>query len=318
MMTRNDAARWLRERDSFVILTHRRPDGDTTGSAATLCRGLRQLGKSAWVLENNEASPLLSGLLAGLTKNSVDEADTVVCVDVASPGMLPAASEVLLPRIGLRIDHHGSATSFTPAELVDASAAACGEIVYDVLMELGVKLDQAMAKALYVAVSTDTGCFRYANTGAHTYRVAAACAETGAQLYPLTQELFDTNTLSKLRLQSWMVENALFLAGGRAAVCAIPKTLEQTVSKDDLEGIPGFLRSIEGVKISATLRELEDGGAKMSVRAIPGYDATLVCARFGGGGHKGAAGASVKMPLEEAAQAVAKALTEVVEGGIDS
>ena len=147
--------------------------------------------------------------------------------------------------------------------------------------------------------------------------MAAACAETGADLYPITQALFDTNTMTKLKLQSWMVENATFLCGGRAAVCAIPKRLEATVTKDALEGIPGFLRSIDGVKISATIRESEDGGSKMSVRAVPGCDAAQGCAKFGGGGHKGAAGACVALSLEEAADAGAQALSEVVEGGVD-
>ena len=310
MMTRSECAAWLREHDNFCILTHRRPDGDTMGSSAALCLGLRQLGKTAHVLENQEASAFLSVCHAGLSKPQAEAGDTVVTVDVASPGMLPAAFEPLLEKCRLRIDHHGSATSFTPMELVDPNAAASGDIVYDLLMELGVEMTKELAWRLYIAVSTDTGCFRYANTNAHCYRVAAACAETGADLYPITQELFDTNTLSKLKLQSWMVEHAVFLAGGRAAVCAIPKAIEQTVTKDDLEGIPGFLRSIDGVRISATIRVTDDGGSKMSIRAVPGFDAAAVCARFGGGGHKGAAGASVALPLEEAKQVVIAALEQ--------
>ena len=313
-MTRNECAAWLLAHDNFCILTHRRPDGDTMGSSSALCLGLRQLGKMAHVLENAESSPFLSACHAGLSKPEAEEGDTIITVDVASPGMLPKAFEHLLDRAELRIDHHGSATSFTPNELVDPNAAACGDIIYDLLMEMGVKMTKELAWRLYIAVSTDTGCFRYANTNAHCYTVAAACAETGADLYPITQELFDTNTLSKLKLQGWMVDNATFLAGGKAALCAIPKAIEQTVTKDDLEGIPGFLRSIDGVKISATLRETEDGGSKMSVRAVPGFDATLVCAKFGGGGHKGAAGASVNLPLADAAKAVEEALLEVVEG----
>ena len=310
MMTRNECARWLLEHDHYCILTHRRPDGDSMGSSGALCLGLRMLGKTAHVLENREASPFLSACHAGLSKPEAEAGDTVITVDVASPGMLPGAFEPLLGKCQLRIDHHGSATSFTPHELVDPDAAACGDIVYDLLMEMGVQMTKDLAWRQYIAVSTETGCCRYANTNAHCYTVAAACAATGADLYPITQELFDTNTLSKLKLQGWMVEHAVFLAGGRAAVCAIPKTIEQTVTKDDMEGVPGFLRSIDGVKISATIRETEDGGSKMSVRAVPGFDAAKVCEKFGGGGHKGAAGASVALPLEEAKQVVIEALEQ--------
>lgn len=314
-MTRNETAAWLLAHDHFCILTHTRPDGDTIGSASALCIGLRQLGKNAWLLENNEASPFLQQCMVGLTKPWPDAGDTLVSVDVASPGMLPKAAQELLGTIALRIDHHGSATSFTQLELVDPGAAACGEIVYDLLMALGVQMTKELAWRLYIAVSTDTGCFRYANTGAHTYQVAAACAATGADLYPITQELFDTNTLGKLKLQSWIVDHARFLAGGKAAVCAIPKALEETVTKEDLETIPGFLRSIEGVKICATIRQTPTG-SKMSIRAVPGYDAALLCARFGGGGHKGAAGASLELPLEEAARVVAEVLEQyVLDGG---
>jgi len=313
MMTRNECAEWLLQHDNYCILTHTRPDGDTVGSASALCLILRKLGKTAHVLENKEVSPYLSRCFDGLTVAWPGENDTLVSVDVASPGMLPKEFLPLLDRIALRIDHHGSATSFTPAELVDANASACGDIIYDLLMELWLELDKEIAWRLYIAVSTDTGCFRYANTNDHAYLVAAACAATGANLYPITQELFDTNTLGKLKMQSYIVEHAVFLCDGKAAVCAIPKELEDTVTKEDMEGVPGFLRSIEGVKISATIRKT-DSGCKMSVRAIPGYDAAAVCAKFGGGGHKGAAGAGLNMNPEEAISIVSDALREAVEG----
>ena len=309
-MTRNECAAFLAHHDRFCILTHTRPDGDTVGSASALCVGLRQLGKTAYLLENEEISPFLNQCVLGMTKATVDVGDILVSVDVASPGMLQKNAAVLTD-IMLRIDHHASATSFTELELVDPSAAACGEIVYDVLMAMGAEMTKDIAWRLYIALSTDTGCFRYANTTASTYRVAAACAETGADLYPITQELFDTTSISELKLQNWMVDHARFLCDGKAAVCAIPKAMEETVSKEDLEGISGFLRSIEGVKISATIRETETG-SKMSVRAVPGFDATLVCRKFGGGGHKGAAGAGLNLPLEEAVEVVAAALEEVV------
>ena len=306
-MTRNECARWLLEHDNYVILTHRRPDGDAIGSAVSLCLGLRKMGKTAHVFENREVTTLMAPLVAELTCTEAGDNDTVITVDMAAPNMFPKESAHLVSRCELRIDHHGTGVSYASNELVDAGAASCGDIIYDVLMTMGMELDQGIAKALYVAVSTDTGCFRFANTNAHAYQVAAACAATGADLYPLTQALFDTNSMGKLKIQSWIVEHAHIFADGRGAVCAIPKEVEDTVTKDDLEGIPGFLRSIEGVKMSATLRATEDG-AKMSVRAIPGYDCTAICGPFGGGGHKGAAGASTTLPLEELEQAVIAAM----------
>ena len=312
-MTRNDCAAWLLAHDHYCILTHARPDGDTIGSATALCIGLRQLGKTAHVLDNTQASPFLKRCLPGLTVEAPESGDLLISVDVASPHLIPQEHQQYLDRIALRIDHHATATPFTPLELVDASFAATGEIIYDLLMDMGAQMTKEIAWRLYIAISTDTGCFRYSNTSAHTYRVAAACADTGADLYPITQELFDTTSISELKLQNWVVEHARFLCGGQAAVCGIPKAMEQSVSREDLEGISGFLRSIEGVRIAATLREIE-GGCKASVRAVPGLDAGAVCTVFGGGGHKGAGGANLAMPIEVAMDLVADALEKALEG----
>ncbi len=307
MMTRAEAAEFFRERDHFCILTHRRPDGDTAGCAAALCLGLRKLGKTAHILENPELTPRYAHLHQGLTVPAPGAADVLVSVDVASPNMLPRAFEEYLDRIALRIDHHASATSFTPAELVDPHAAACGEILYDIFTELGVSLDKPVAQALYTAVSTDTGCFRFANTTAHTFLTAAACAEAGADIYGLNQVLFETVSLTRLRMQGWMAENARLLQGGKVAVCPIPKAVEEAIgaTEDDMDNISSFLRTIAGVEFCAVLREKQDG-VKASVRGIPGYDAGAVCAKFGGGGHAGAAGCTIRLPQEAAAEALTK------------
>ena len=312
MMTKADVAAWLSERNDFCILTHRKPDGDTVGSAAALCLGLRKLGKRAWILANPDLTPRLAFLHEGLTVDAPGEGDTLVCVDVAAPGLLPKAFESYRERIELRLDHHGTAVSFTPNELVEPLTAACAEIVYEILTELGVELDREIAQALYVGTSTDTGCFRFANTTTHSFRVAAACAEAGAPIFEINLEMFETNSLARLRVQGWMAENSRFLSEGRMVICAIPKAVEEQLGagEDDMDNISGFPRTIAGVKMAATLRENGEDGVKMSIRAVPGYDAAAVCAKFGGGGHKGAAGASIALPLAEAAKVVEAAMLE--------
>ena len=310
-LTRSEVAQILQAHDRYAIVTHRRPDGDTVGSSALLCRGLRQLGKKARVLDDPEVAPKYTRLREGLTRAAVETGDFVVAVDVASDRMLPDCFKDL--SFDLRIDHHGSATSFTPVELVEPEAAACGEIIYWVLMEMGAELDVPMANALYTAVSTDTGCFRYANTTADTFAVASACAKAGAEVFQINQALFETNSLARLQVQSWMLQNAHFLQNGKVAICPLPKAVEKQfgAGEDDLDNISGFPRTIEGVKIAATIREEGEGRVKMSVRAVPGYDAAAICAKFGGGGHKGAAGASMNMTLDEAVEAVKAAMPEI-------
>ncbi|MDO5544426.1 MAG: DHH family phosphoesterase [Eubacteriales bacterium] len=312
-LTRSECARFLSEHDNYLILSHRRPDGDTIGSSAALCLGLRQLGKTAFVLENKEVSERFRWLHEGLTKSAPEGGETIVSTDVASPSMLPEAFQSLLGGIALRIDHHGSATSFTDAELVDHHSASCAELILDVLDLMGVKADQKIAEAVYVGTSTDTGCFRYSNTTAHTFQTAALCAQAGARIYELNQELFETNTLGRLKMQAWIVEHMKMLAGGTMAICAIPRAVEEEigVNQDDMDNISSFPRTVAGVRVAATLRETAEGDTKISVRAVPGYDAARVAEKFGGGGHKGAAGASLKMPLKDAADAVEKAMLEL-------
>ena len=312
-LTRNETAQFLRTHDNYAILTHRRPDGDTIGSTAALCRILRKMGKTAHVLCNREVTDRFAWLHRDISKEEAAEGDCLVTVDVASPGMLPKQFEKYLGSIALRIDHHASATSFTDAELVDSAVGACAEIIFDLMRELQVEFDADIADAVYVGTSTDTGCFRFANTTTHTFETAAACAAGGARVYELNQELFETNTLGRLKIQSWIVEHMQIFGGGKLALVAIPRAVEDSigVTEDDMDNISSFPRSISGVCMAATLRETADGDVKLSVRAVPGMDATRVTAQFGGGGHKGAAGASLKMSLTEAAQAVQKVMSEL-------
>lgn len=310
-----ECADWLLERDRFVILTHRKPDGDTVGSAAALCRGLRQLGKSAWVLENPDITPLLAPLLEGLTKPEPQEGDLLVAVDIAADSMLPKPHSHLKNSIDLRIDHHGSGREYTPRELVISTYASCAEIIWELLADLGAQLDAPMAEAIYVGVSTDTGCFRYANTSAHCFDAAADCLAAGADVFGWNSRIFETNSLAKLRLQGWVVENAHFHCDGRVAVCALPKAVEEGfgVDEDDMNNTASFLRSVEGVCMSAILREVDETNTKASLRAIPGYNAALVCEQFEGGGHTGAAGCSIRTPLREAEKAMTDALVRYMD-----
>lgn len=305
-LTRAEAAGFLLVHDNFRILTHRRPDGDTVGSAAALCRGLRMLGKQAWVLTDPDAYDCkFNWLLEGLVCDEISPDATVVAVDVAAAFMLSREASV-----ALSIDHHGSNEPYAENTLVDASSASCAELVLDVLTMLGIEMDRDMAEAVYVGLSTDTGCFRYANTNAHTFFVASLCARAGAPVNELNQELFETNSLAKLRLQAWMVENLHLFGEGKFAVVAISRAVEDMlgVTEDDLGNISSFPRTVAGVCMAATLRQSKEGRTKISVRAVPGYDAAALCEKFGGGGHKGAAGGSSPLPLDEAAKAVEEAM----------
>ena len=308
-LTRIETADFLSRYDNYCILTHRRPDGDTIGSAAALCRGLRAMGKKAHILNNPETTERYLPLVEGLTCEQPGDGDLIIAVDVAEDAMLPKAFAYLKNSVDLRIDHHGSGREFAPRSLADPEAAACAEIIWDVLMELDVELDEKTAEAIYVGTATDTGCFRFANTTVHTFDTAAECAAAGVNVYAWNQLLFETNSLAKLRLQGWIAENTKLFSEGRMAICALPKAVEERigVNEDDMGNLSSFVRSIEGVCLAGLLRENENG-CKISVRAVPGWDAAAVCEKFDGGGHAGAAGGFIRMPLEEASKALEEAM----------
>ena len=314
-LTRTEVADYLDKHDHYCILTHRRPDGDTVGSAAALCLGLRAMDKDAVVLYNPEITPKYAPLMEGLTVKEPREGDLIVAVDVAEDHMLPKAHSYLRNSVDLRIDHHGGNREFTPKSLVDPQSASCAEIIWDILGELDIQMDEKMAEAIYVGTATDTGCFRYANTDVHTFDCAADCAAAGADVFGWNQLLFETHSLAQLRLQGWMAENVKLFSDGKLAVCALPREVEERigVNEDDMGNLSSFIRSIEGVCMAGLLREAEDG-CKISLRAIPGWDAAAVCAVFGGGGHAGAAGGFIKEALASAEKTLMDAMLKWENG----
>ncbi len=302
-------ARALLALEPIVILTHRRPDGDTLGSASALCLGLRQLGKQAFVLENPQLTEKYRFLLEDLCCQSPPEGASFVAVDVAGREMLPKG----LPEdscITACIDHHGTNTGYAEKTLVRPERAACGEIIYDLLEELGVTMTREIAQSLYAAISTDTGCFRYSNVTAHTFQVAAALLETGLEPYALNRVFFEVKRFARLKLEAQLTETMRFFSEGRIGICAISRALrrELGLTEDDIDDISGFARQIEGVEIAAFLRELPNEEVKLSLRTDASRDAGAICASLGGGGHLCAAGATVKGTLEEATQALLQAI----------
>ena len=310
-MTRAEFCAFARAHDNFVILTHRRPDGDTIGSAGALCLGLRQLGKTAFVLTNEQFTPRFDPFLDGLVCEALPAGATVISADIASEGLLSFDAV----RMGLTpvcaVDHHGSNSLACP-KLVEADKAACGEIIHAILLELGVSVTKRIAECLYVAISTDTGCFKFSNTTSNTHRTAAALIEAGADVYPINKLFFDTKSFSRLRMEAKLTETMEFYADGTVGVCVMPKRLlaEFSATEDDLDSISGFARSIEGVRIGVMIREVEDGLGKISLRTEAPYDAAQICGLLGGGGHAAAAGASVPGGVEGAKAAILQALRD--------
>lgn len=311
-----ETAALLGAQDQILILTHRRPDGDTIGCAAGLCAALRAYGKTAWVLENTDATSLFTPYLEGLIAPAEFSPKFVVSVDIAGVGLLPQNALPYLERgIDLAIDHHGSNEGFAKVNCVDASRAACGELVYDIVRQWG-PVSKEAALPLYTAVSTDTGCFVYSNTTAQTHAVAAALIETGIDYRRVNKRHFRTKSMKRLQLESMLTENIELFDDGAVAVCIVSLHMLSKLEarEEDAEDISSFAGQIEGVQAAVTIRELRQGDCKISLRTSSGLNASAVCALLGGGGHIAAAGCTVLGTLEEAKKAIVDAIHQVQHG----
>lgn len=315
-MTANQAAEFLKAHDNYLILTHVRPDGDTIGCAAALCRSLRQAGKQAYVLENPEATSLFTPYLEGLLAPEGFAPETVVAVDMAARSLFPDNAQGYLERVDLTIDHHPSQEFYAAHTCLDAGRAACGELVYDIVKELGPVTAQ-IGEVLYVAVSTDCGCFVYSNTTPATHRCAAALMETGFDPYPVNQRHFRTKSFKRLKLEGMLAAGMELRDNGETALVYLTLEMLREVGAQerDIDDISAFVGQVEGVKNGVTLRELRPGVCKLSLRTDPGdLNASAVCARLGGGGHAAAAGATIEGSMAQARSAVLAAMDAVRAG----
>ena len=311
LLTIAETAEVLLQNDNYIMLTHRRPDGDTIGSAAALCGGLRALGKTAAVLENPQFTEKFKPYLEGLTVPTVPENAYLISVDVATEGILAYNTVDYVNQIRLKLDHHARSSDFAELGCVDAGAAACAEIVLALLQQMRAPIEKRTAEALYVGLSTDTGCFRFSNVTSNTLRAAAACIDANADTFAINRVMFLTKRLPRLQLEAHLTQTTEFYADGKVAVSAIPDALkvELGLTEDDIDDISGFGREIAGVEIAVMLRQ-EGTRGKISVRTSPDYNASELCARLGGGGHKAAAGASVDGGIEAAKSAILDAIAD--------
>lgn len=289
----------LRQNDGFLLLCHRYPDGDTIGSAFALQRAVMALGKKARVI-CADLIPSKYGYLFDDIETEDFSEKFVVAVDVADPKLLGLLEEEYGQRVDLCIDHHGSNLGYAKNLLLDSSASATGEIIYHLLPELGVKLDRHIADALFTALSTDTGCFRYGNTTPQTMRIAAELMELGIDAAGINRAMFETKSRARMEIERAIYATLEYWFGGQCAViCLTDEMINEAGAGDgDLEGLAPIPKRIEGVKIGVTMRE-GDGGYKVSVRTSPGLNACDICKRFGGGGHPAASGCFIEGSADE-------------------
>jgi len=320
----------LREHDRFAVTSHENPDGDAVGSLLALHLALGALGKdSLMVLGGTAPIPDEYGFLGVETHGLLREAPedmagrVLVAVDCAQESRIVESTLTELALLTVNIDHHHDNTRFGDVDLVVEEASSTGEVLAELLAELGVVLTPPIAEALYTAIVTDTGRFQYSNTTPKALRLAAELVEAGADVTKVFVEVYESMPFPKLKLLARALERATPLVEGRVVVSDLVRGDFEAAGAQEpySEGIIDHLRSVEGAELVALVRELPNGAAsarKGSLRSRPdGVDVSAIARSFGGGGHKRAAGFSTDLPMDEITRVIVDAFVAADGNGAE-
>jgi phosphoesterase RecJ-like protein len=302
----------LAAHERFVVTTHENPDGDALGSLLATTLTLRALGKTADMylhgsvpLPNEYEFMALDDLVRGVAPSL--EGRVLVAVDCANESRLgPAPEQILEPaELVVNIDHHHDNSRFGDVNLIVADASSTGEILRDVIRELGVPLSPGIAEALYVAIVTDTGRFQYSNTTSKSLRLAAELLEAGADVHRVFQGVYESVAFAKLKLLARALDHAQLLEDGRLVISHLEREdfADSGAAEPFSEGIIDHLRAVEGAEIAALIRQppSSDGPERrISLRTTEeNLDVSAIARKSGGGGHRQAAGFPSAATVEE-------------------
>ena len=306
--------------DSFVVTSHINPDGDAIGSEMGLTHFLRALGKQVVIMNSTETPEVLRFLdpedeirVWGEpgTRELLDDVDAIFIVDVNNWEHIGYVGRALQARSLPRacIDHHQESTrDFADVTVSDTTAAATGVLILEMIRDSDVELTRSMADALFAAILTDTGTFRFSNTDARALRAAADLCDAGSIAFEMHRKVFGSKTWGAGRMLGPVLSTLESAAGGRLAW--ISATLESInnagATHDDMDGFADLVRSIKGVELVLFFKETSEGDIKVSLRSNGNVDAHAIAKHFGGGGHIMASGMRVQGPMQHAIDMVTR------------
>jgi phosphoesterase RecJ-like protein len=306
-----------------LLCGHVRPDGDCIGSMVALYDWLTRLGKETRLFFRNlQMENLLEMLPKGAAPGPVFpsefEADATVCVDVAEPERITDGFLGLARGVVVNIDHHISNSNYGDLNWVKPHAAATGELVVD-LIDANDGWTPEIANALFIALATDTGSFRYGNTTASALRAAARLVERGACPAACAALVWGNRHPNEVRLTAWVLNALRFELGGRFVWAEITQKTyrEHGGEANDPESLSGEMRSIRGVEVAALIRETPEGEARASLRSSGKIDVSRIAARLGGGGHRAAAGVHAHGNFADGREAILETLRKGIEEQIE-
>ncbi len=316
-----DLAEAIRAHDSFILLSHIRPDGDAIGSQLALGHSLEEMGKTVYYI-NEDGLPDNLAFLPGSEKIQTPPAEALnvqVCIalDCATKprlgdGALQAASQA---KLWINIDHHISNPAYGDLNHIDATSPATGQILYQLITSQNMPLPEASRDSIYVAVSTDTGSFQYSNTTAATYEMAAELVRQGLDVGTINAKVYDSNPFRKIELLRSLLNTLQLEDDGQVAHWELPYSVKEqyNLKPEDSEDQIDLIRGIEGVIAAAFFEELEDGKIRVSLRAKDNsFNACETAQLFGGGGHARAAGIRMPGPIDDARTQVLAAISKAL------
>jgi phosphoesterase RecJ-like protein len=317
----------VRRRRRFLLTTHVRPDGDGLGSMLALADVLQAHGKDVRMTVASVLPPRYDFLDPGKRVrrfappgDSYHDVDAAIVLDTGTWNQLgdlgPLLRSLEVPK--LVIDHHLTQDDLGAVRLVDVSAEATGRLVYDAVMALGGPLTPEAAHCLFVALSMDTGWFRHPNTTPATFALAGRLVEAGARPTAAYEELFERSSPARLHLTGLVLERLTLTHGGHTCWTEIQRgDYEATgATPQDSEDLVNYTRSVAGVEVGLFFMEQPRGGVKVSFRSRERIDVARLAERFGGGGHRLAAGAILQTSLDDARRQVLAAVAACLEAAL--
>lgn len=312
----------LRNHQSFVLMSHVRPDGDAIGSQLALGYALMAAGKSVRLI-NEDGLPDNLTFLAGSERieqppSAPLDVEVAIALDTAVKSRLGerslhAASQA---KIWLNIDHHVSNPRYGDLNLIDSSSPATGQILYQLITALGLPIPAESRDAIYVAVSTDTGSFQYPSTTAETYDMAADLIRRGLDVGTINSNTYDSHPYRRVELMRALLNTLELSADGQVASWEMrdQTRIDLDLRPEDSEGLIDIIRAIRGVRLAVFFEELPDGKIRVSMRSKErSLDVCKIAMQFGGGGHALAAGIRMSGPLEEAKPLVLEAIRSTID-----
>jgi phosphoesterase RecJ-like protein len=306
----------LRERQRFVIVSHVRPDGDAIGSVLAMAFALRALGKEVRAVSRDRPpAPML--VFPGVSEIEVteqvdDPGDAVIvmeCGDLARTGVAGLDGGFVI-----NIDHHPGNSMYGALNWFDISAAACGEMVFDVIRALGVPLTTEIAVHVYIAILTDTGSFHYGNITPRTFDICRQCVDAGVNPPAVARSIFDSNNLGRLKLFGAVLSRMQLDDTGRIATVSVDQELARNCggTYEDTEGLINLPLTVKEILAVVFFKENAPGDWRVSMRSKGEIDVNAVAKAFGGGGHKNASGCSARGTLEEVTAIFRQRLTDAI------